>query len=277
MTSVRRRKSMSLVIYLALGIISFLVLFPFIFTISASLVDHYIGIRYIFDLIPSEPTLKYYRKFVTDLLFWRWMFNSIFVATAVSVAKMFIDSAAGYALAIKRFPGRNMMINLCLFAMAIPFFIPFLPNFFIVRNFGWLNTYWALIIPPLSIPMGVFLSLQFLRVIPRELVEAARIDGCSELGIYRRIILPVSKPLLGALGVYYFLIMWTAFLWPYVVTTGEDMKVIPVAVAALRTAYVPNYSPGAALVVFSFVPISVFFLVMQGYLNRVIGLGVVRK
>lgn len=265
------------VLYLVAGFISLLVIFPFVFTFSAAFSDRYIGISSIWDLIPKNPTVNHFIRFATDLLYLRWLLNSVLVASIVSIGKMFVDSAAGYALAKKRFFGKKAIINLCLLTLSIPFTITFLPNYYIVKNLGWINTYWALIVPLYSIPLGVFLSLQFIRTIPTELIEASRMDGCSEFGIYWRILLPVCAPLLGGLGLYYFLVSWTSFLWPLVVNTADKMKTLTVGITALKIQYSPNYSVSAAMVTLGFVPVSIFFLFMQGYFKQVIGMGVVKK
>lgn len=271
------RTLIRLIPYIGLVIISVSVLLPFAFTISASVVHQFIGVKSLSELIPQNPTLEHYRKLVGGHIFLRWVFNSVFVAGVVSVAKMFIDSLAGYAFAKIKFPGRKILLFLCLSTMAVPFVVTFLPNFFIMKHMHWINTYWSLIIPPLATPLGVFLAIQFIRIIPTELIEASRIDGCSEFGIYWKVILPVCKPLLASIAIYYFLVTWIGFLWPFIVTTQRAMKVIPVGMSEFRTKYATDYSVIGAMAILSLLPIGVFFLTMQKYFVMVVGLSVGKK
>jgi multiple sugar transport system permease protein len=273
----RERKEITVGAYLTMVLLSFIAIFPFLFTLSAAISARYIGINSLSELIPKNPTLVHFVGFFNNGLFWRWMFNSFFVALIVCAGKIFIDSAAGYAIAKKSFFGRKAVINICLLTMAVPFAITFLPNFYTMNRLGWLNSYQALIIPMYSIPLGVFLAMQFMSTIPSELISAGQIDGCSEIGIYWKIIMPICKPLIGGIGLYYFLISWIDFLWPLIINTKDNMKVLPVAITAMRTQYVPNSSVSAALVVLSFFPITVIFLLLQKYFKQVIGMGAVKK
>lgn len=273
----RRSRETTVIVYLVMILISLIALFPFLFTLSASLNERYIGISSFSDLVPKNPTMMHFLQFVSQALFWRWMFNSFFVAVMVCLGKIFIDSAAGYSIAKKKFWGRKIVINLCLLTMAIPFAITFLPNFYTMNRLRWLNSYQALIIPVFSMPIGVFLSIQFMSTIPSELIDASQIDGCSELGIYWRIILPVCVPLLAGLGLYYFLISWIDFIWPLIINTDERMKTLPVAITALRTNYVPNYSVSSSMVVISFFPIIIVFLILQNSFKQIVALGAIKK
>jgi ABC-type glycerol-3-phosphate transport system permease component len=145
----------------------------------------------------------------------------------------------------------------------IPPAVLILPLFFIVRDLGGVDTYWALIVPGLANPVGIFMMRGFIQGLPRSLEDAARLEGCSEFNIYRLIILPLVRPGLVVLGIYTFLTQYISFAWPLVVTTQEDMRVLTTGVASLRPQHDPDWGLISAGAILSMVPITIVFLMFQ--------------
>jgi multiple sugar transport system permease protein len=165
------------------------------------------------------------------------MLNSIVVTTTVTVALVAISSLAAFAFARLNFTGRDKIFIGYLATMMIPSAVTIIPSFLVLRSLGWLNSYAALIIPPLFSAYGVFLLRQFFLSIPRELEEAATLDGCSPWGVYWRIVLPLSKPALIALAILTFVSNWRSFLWPLIVTHTSDKFTLPLALGQFQEMY----------------------------------------
>ena len=210
-----------------------------------------------------HPTLKPYIDLFTLLPMARSLFNSVFVATAVTLSNVFFCSLAGYAFAKFRFPGRDIIFFTLISSMMIPWQVNLVPGFLIIRNLGWLNTYWALIIPKLALPFGIFLCRQYIMSIPNDLIEAARIDGCSEFGIYRRVIVPLLTPALATLAIFTFLGQWNDFVWPLIVIQEGNMRTVPLIIAVLNGQFGSNFAMIMAGAVVITVPMIIVFLIFQ--------------
>ena len=211
----------------------------------------------------KHPTVKPYTELFTLLPMARSLFNSIFVASAVTLSNMLFGSLAGYAFAKLRFPGRDVMFMALISAMMIPWQVFLIPGFVIVRNLGWLNTFWALIIPNLAMPFGIFLCRQYIVSIPDGLIEAARIDGYNELGIYWRIILPLITPALATLAIFTFLSQWNSFVWPLIVTQSSQMRTVPLIIAVLNGQFGANFAMMMAGALVVTLPMLLVFLAFQ--------------
>jgi multiple sugar transport system permease protein len=203
------------------------------------------------SLIPKHPTLENFSYVFTQLPFTRYILNTFFVAGTITVVALFFHSMAGYAFARLRFPGRDL-IFLSIFAtflVSLPVII--VPLFILVRQLGMVNNYAGLIIPAIFNAFGIFLLRQFYLGIPGELQEAAIIDGASYWGIYWNIMLPLSRPILSALAVFFFLVNWNSFLWPLTITTNQDLWMVQVAIASFHSQYSAawNYIMAASAVV----------------------------
>ncbi len=210
-----------------------------------------------------HPTFRPYRDLFTLLPMARALFNSLFVATTVTLSNMLFCSLAGYAFAKLRFPGRDAIFLALLFSMMIPWQVNLIPGFVIVRELGWLNTYWALIIPKLALPFGIFLCRQYILSIPDSLIEAARIDGCSELNIYSKVILPLLTPALATLAIFTFLAQWNDFVWPLIVIQSGGMRTVPLIIQVLNGQFGGNFAIIMAGALVVTVPMIIVFLVFQ--------------
>ncbi|MGC4939139.1 carbohydrate ABC transporter permease [Kribbella sp. DT2] len=219
--------------------------------------------------LPQAPTTQNYDDLFNKANFPRYFFNSTVVALAVTAGNLAFCSMIGYALAKLRFKGRNALFVLVLATLMVPGMVTFVPLFVFVTNAGLANSYPGLILPFLVSPFGVFLMRQFFSGLPDDLMDAGRVDGTSELGIFARIMLPLTRPALATLGILTFLGSWNNFLWPLVIAQTEDKYTLPVALALYSTGQnAQNYGllmAGAVVVV---VPVLVMFVIFQRHVTK---------
>jgi multiple sugar transport system permease protein len=214
-------------------------------------------------LIPSGIHWRNYPDALDAAPFGRFFLNS-FLVTAASVAgNLVFCSLAGYAFARLRFFGRDVLFVLLLATLMVPFQVIMIPTFLIVHKLGLVNSLWALILPNLVTPFGIFLLRQFFRTLPIELEEAARIDGCSRLGVLLRVVLPLSMPALATLGIVTFLWTWNDFLWPLIVITSTDHSTVQLGLASFQGAHQPNWSLLMAGNMMALAPMLVVFVFAQ--------------
>ena len=252
-------------IYGVLIVAGIIAVVPFLYVISTSLKDTAALFSYPPEWIPSEPTVGNFRTLLEEYPYVRWTLNSLIVASAVTIIKVIIDSMAGYAFAKMSFPGRDVLFLVVLMTLMVPFAATLIPLFIIVRNLNLTNTYPGLILPALASPIGIFMMRQFIESLPSDLENAARLDGCSEFQIFRRVILPLMKPGLVVLGVFTFMTQWTSYLWPLVISTREDMLTLTVGVQSLRSLFSIDWGLLSAGAVLSLLPLMLVFLFLQRY------------
>jgi multiple sugar transport system permease protein len=262
------------VIYTVLVLGAFVMLLPFVWMLSSSFMSTQEVIARPLTWIPSELRFENYEALSDAIPLGRMYLNSMFVTTLTTLGILLTSSLAGYGFAKFQFPGRDVLFLLVLATMMIPFFVVLLPIFYMVSQLGWINTYQGLIVPNIVTGFGIFLMRQYMLSLPDEVLDAARIDGASEFEIYWRIALPLSTPVIGALGILAFVYQWNNFLWPLVVARSSDMWTVPVGLNSLRvyasSAEVINLQmAGAALAI---VPVMIVFLLLQRYFVRGIAL-----
>jgi len=206
-----------------------------------------------------------------------WFFNSFYIAVVVTIGILLFDSMAGYVLAKKRFPGRNLIFWSIIATMMIPGQVTLVPLFIMVRNFGIMDTHWALIFPDLAMVFGVFLMRQFMHSIPDELLDAAKIDGASEWKTYWKIVIPLAKPGLAALGIFTFMNVWNSFLWPIIVLNDANLYTLPVGLKTLQDANLASFKllmSGAAI---ASIPMIIVFMLFQRHFVKGLTLGGVKE
>ncbi len=254
-----------LLTYLVLIIACVAALFPFLYIISLSFKQSTALVSYPPQWIPNPPYYGNYTLLLFGKPFLRWGFNTLFVASSITVVKLFFDSLSGYAFAKMDFPLKEPLFILILATLMIPFAATLIPTFLIVRNLQMQNSYWGLILPGLASPIGIFMMRQFIESLPNDLENAARLDGCSEFYIYWRIILPLVRPALAVLGIFIFMTQWQAFVWPLVITNTEDMRVLTVGLASLKGQWVTDWGLVAAGSVLIMLPVTLVFIFFQRY------------
>lgn len=236
---------------------------PFFYVISASLKDQGALFHYPPVWVQIPPSFENYQRLLFETGFPRWMLNTLIVATSVTTLKLFLDSMAGYALAKLEFTGKRAVFLLMIILLMVPFAALLIPLWSIAHHLHITNTYLALILPPLANPLGVFLMRQFILGLPKDLENAARLEGVSEFGIYWRIVLPLVKPGLVVLAVIIFTDQFMSFVWPLVAATNDDLLVLTVGVASLRAKGGVNFGLWSAAAVLSLLPIAIFFFALQ--------------
>jgi multiple sugar transport system permease protein len=249
--------------HLILILVAITLVTPFIYVISASFKDSKSIFAYPPTLLPIPPYTGNYERLISQTGFVRWIANTFFVATTVTVLKVFLDSMAGYALAKLRFRGKRLVFASLLILLMVPLGVLIVPLWTVAHTLNINDTYLALILPPLANPLGVFLMRQFILSLPKDLENAARLDGVSEFGIYRRIILPLVKPGLVVLAIIVFTDQFMSFIWPLVSTSSDDLQVLTVGLASFRAKGGVDYGIWSAAAIMSLVPIAILFFVLQ--------------
>jgi ABC-type glycerol-3-phosphate transport system permease component len=212
--SASRRTISSLLLNIVVALGGIITVAPLVWMVSASFKPLNEIYAYPPTIIPTNFSTGNYERLFTDWPFLNWYGNSLVVAVLQTVAVLFFTSLAGFGFAKYRFKGSKFLFILLLGSTMIPFQLILVPLFIFMSRLSWTNSYWCLIIPFMAPAVGIFLMRQFLQSIPTELIEAARIDGASEFGIYWRVILPLARPALAAQAVLTFLGAWNSFLWP---------------------------------------------------------------
>ena len=226
-------------------------------------------------LVPRRPTLGNFREVLgnpEEIPIARWFANSVFISTCVAFLVVTVDSLAAYGLARLNLPGKKWVFAVIVATLMVPGQILLVPVYLILNRLGWLDTPLALIVPAGAGAFGVFLLHQFFLGIPRELEEAAALDGCSPFGIYWRIILPVSRPVLATLAIFTFVGSWNDFLGPLVFLDSVDKYTLPVGIALFQTSYYTEYGLTLAASVLCTAPVLIVFLICQRHIIQGVAL-----
>ena len=236
---------------------------PFLWMLSASLKPLSEVILIPPTWIPRQPTLTNYLEVWNELGFSRYFFNSAFASIAAVVGVLLTSSMAGYAFTRYRFPGRRAIFLLILATMMIPSQVLMIPCFILMVHLGWVDTYAGLIAPSLVSAFGIFMMRQFMQGIPSELIDAARIDGCSEPRILWSIVMPLCRPALATLAVFTFLTNWGALLWPLIIANSSQHWTLPVALSKFTEQYISRTNLQMAASTITFVPVLILFFLAQ--------------
>jgi multiple sugar transport system permease protein len=242
---------------------------PFVWMVLASLKTD-ADIRRIPPTIwPDPPSGDNYRRVVDAFPFWRFAANSLGIAVASTALQLVTASTAAYAFARIQFPGRNLLFALYLATMMIPLQVVIVPLFIEMRNLGLVDSYAALLLPTIVSSFGVFLLRQAFLALPRELDEAAFIDGAGHFTVFFRVLLPLTGPMLATFAVFAFMATWNSFLWPLVITQASDLHVtLPVGLSRLNGRFSTDWNVIMAGSVMTVVPIVAFYLVTQRWVIR---------
>lgn len=250
-------------------------IFPFYWVVTGSFKLQTVATTIPPEWFPLKPTLANWSELFKNPVE-RWMLNSFIIAFLEMISICVVSSLAGYVLAKKSFPGRIIIFTMFVAAMALPKQVILVPLFTMLADFGWVNTYKGLILPAIGWPFGVFLMKQFAQTIPGELIEAAKIDGSSEIRLFTTIILPLLKPAVGALAIFTFITSWNDYFSQLIMTRSTSMMTLPLGVATLRGEFTTNYGllmAGAAL---ASVPMIAIFLLFQKAFTQGITMGAVK-
>lgn len=255
-------------------VLVFITLFPFFWMVITSFKPQGTGLS--MTIIPQNPTLENFRLVLTQYKFGRYFLNSFVVAILGATFSTLFAVCAAYAFAKRRFFFKNGLFLLFLSAMMVPGMMFMIPQFVLVARLGWINSYRAMVVPHLANVFGLFLLTQFIRQIPTSLIEAGRIDGASEVGIIKAVVLPLAMPIVATVFLLSFQFHWNNFLWQLIVTTNESMYTVPVGLAMFRTAYEDLHTLRMAASSISIFPIAMLFLFAQRYFIRGLTEGAVK-
>jgi multiple sugar transport system permease protein len=261
----RRRRLAAVALYAMLVLGAVLALLPMVWMVSASLMPTGEANSYPPRLFPSKVTFEHYTALFTGLNLERYLLNSTIVALTATLISVLVNSMAGYAFAKFRFRGRDALFRLLTTALVIPVQVAMLPLFLLMKQLGLINSYWGVIIPSMASIFGIFLIRQYTLSLPDDLLDAARVDGASELRIYWSVVLPVIRPILATLGIWTFLATWNDFMWPLIVLSDERRYTLPVALANLVGEHVMDTELMMAGSVLTVLPVLLVFLVLQRY------------
>jgi multiple sugar transport system permease protein len=253
--------------YLWLALLGLLFVAPLVWMVATSLKSPDEMASTGLDLLPSSPTLQAYSKILgrSQTPVFQWFLNSVMAATLQTVLILVTASMAAYALARMQFPGRRVVTGVVLATLFVPPVALVIPNYVIVANFGWLDSLTAVIVPGAAGAFGVFFLRQFFLSLPKELEEAALIDGAGRFRVFWQVILPLSKPALATLALLSFLTNWNDFLWPLYVLFSPERLTLQPGLSTLQSAYQTDYATIMAGGVVASVPVLLLFLATQRF------------
>ena len=253
-----------------------LTIFPLAWMLSVSFMAPGEASHFPPPLLPSHPTLANYRELFTHAGIGRYFANSVMLALAATALSLLFNVGAGYAFAKLQFRGRERIFKLLLAALVIPGQVAMLPLFLILKQMGLVNTYFGVLVPAAASIFGIFLVRQYALTIPDALLEAARLDGASEIRIFRSIVLPLLSPILVTLAIFSFLASWNDFMWPLIILNDKELYTLPVALASLAREHVQDNEMMMAGSVLTIFPVLLLFLVMQRYYIKGLLMGSVK-
>jgi len=264
MKKINVKKLQIFILYIALSIGAFLMIFPFLWGIFTSFKTMSEIMHTPPTFWPKNPTLKNYNEVLKTIPIVQYYLNSLLVTSITTLSVLFTGSLTGYIFAKFEFLGKKVLFTLILASMMIPFAVTMVPLYITLNFFGLIDSYGALIIPLLTTPFSIFLICQYIKgSITTEMLEASRIDGCSEFGIYLRIIIPQIKPALAALAIFNFMSVWNLYIWPLVAVNSTELRTLPVGIAMLRGQYQTRWDLISAATVLAVVPALIMFFILQ--------------
>jgi arabinosaccharide transport system permease protein len=263
----KKNYGLTVIIFIICLVTAFFTLTPFLFMLISSFKPGQELLRYGINLKidTAVMNLNNYVLLYTESnsIYFRWFFNSVLIALIQTSMSVVLSSMVGYGLAVYRFKGQIIVFSLVLVLMMVPVEILLLPLYKLMIDIRLYNTYAGIILPYAVSPFAVFFFRQYITGIPKDYVDAARIDGCSEFRIYARIMMPLMGPAIGAMTILLAMGSWNAFVWPMIVSGAREMMTLPVGLSTMITPYGNNFNmlmPGAVLAV---IPIAIIFLCMQ--------------
>lgn len=223
--------------YFCLIVTAVSMIYPFFAMLNLSLVPNGEIFNQGGKLLYSPLTLDNYVSVFEKIPLWKYFINSLFVASVTTAGQVIISALAGYAFARLKFKGRDVLFLIILITMLVPPQVNIIPLFFLMRQFHWINTYQALILPGIFGGLGIFMMRQYFLTLPKDLEESAKIDGCNILTTFFKIALPLAVPAVATLSIFTFVTTWNSFMWPLIVTNTESMRTLPVGLAIFKGSF----------------------------------------
>ncbi|MDN5342492.1 carbohydrate ABC transporter permease [Oceanotoga sp. DSM 15011] len=252
-----------IICYVVLSLFAVVMIMPFIWMILSTFKPQNELMTFPPKFFPKHFTLDNYKEVLTTVPFFKYYLNSLLVTTVSVILVLFTSSTAGFAFAKYQFKGKNQIFKLLVSAMMIPFPVTIIPLYIMIYTLGLVDSYIALIITGIVSIFGTFLMRQFILGIPNDLLDAARIDGCNEWMVYRKIILPNIKPVLSALAIFSFMGVWNAFLWPLLVVNGDKHRTVQLGVQYFTQQYGDLVHLQITAAAMAVLPIIILYLFLQ--------------
>ncbi len=253
----------SILLNVVLLVLALVTIIPFIWMLISSFAPNSEIVKITGSLFPTPSTFQNYIDVQEKFNFMRMFANSLFIAVLTTVIIIYTSSLMGFVFAKFRFKGKNLLFGVVLSTMMLPWAVTIIPKYEMMVDFGWLNTYKALIIPSMVSGFGIFMFRQAISQIPDELIEAARVDGASDFYIFHRIILPMSQNAIASLAIFQFLWSWEDFLWPYLMINDESKQLLSVGLRLFNGQYGTDYGGLFAATAISIIPVVVIYIVFQ--------------
>jgi ABC-type glycerol-3-phosphate transport system permease component len=251
------------ILYALFSVVAIIFTLPFFLMLSNAFKTSAEIVRIPPTFIPRDPSFNAFRTVIDEAPYFRWFGNSLLVSITVTLMVLLTSSLAGYIFAKFSFPGRDVIFVLLLMTMMVPFPVLLIPSYLIVNEMGLINSLWALIVPGIASAFGIFLMRQFIAGIPNDLIEAARLDGASEWAIYARIIVPLARPPMAALGIFTFLAAWNDYLWPLIVINDLHRSTLPLALTFFNDQHSQRYDLVMAAAAMAVIPVIIVFVIFQ--------------
>lgn len=258
-----------------LTLVTVVFIFPFYWVITGAFKTRIDSLKLPPQWLPSNPTLESWQTLFKQPA-WQWLYNSIFIAVVTMVLVCAVSALAGYVLAKKRFTGGTLIFSIFVFAMALPKQVVLVPLVKQISAMGFHNTSWAVILPAVGWPFGIFLMKQFSETIPTELLEAAKIDGCSELSTFINIVLPIVKPGIAALTIFTFISAWNDYFLQLIMLNTRTNLTLQLGLATLQGEFATDYGVLMAGASLAAIPIVIMFLAFQKSFTQGITIGAVK-
>ncbi len=252
-----------ILIYIVLTIVCIITLVPLVWLVAATIKkpDEVLSVKYPF--FSPHPTMENYVTLFEKVAFLRYFMNSVFITCTTVITTLFFSSLGGFALAKYEFKGKGFIVGLMVATMMIPGTLTLAPSYELMFKLGLVDTYQGLIIPAAVSVFGIFLFRQSIQAVPDELIHAARIDGCTEFGIYWSVVMPVVRPMIGAFCLMTFMGSWNGFLWPQILLHSNERFTLPIALNQMISTYNNDYGMLMAGTLLSVLPVVVLFFALQ--------------
>jgi len=262
--------------YILLIVVSCIFLFPILWVIISSFKPQSELFTYPLTILPRKTTIENYVNAFASGDFITYYTNSIFVSVVATFLTITINVMAGYALSKFYFRGRDLIFYIMISTLMIPLQAIMIPIFLLLKKLGLLNSLWGIIIPPAATPTGVFLARQYIQTIPNSYIEAARMDGASELRIFLNIIVPLAQPIIATIAIFSFMWRWNDFLWPFIVISSKRKMTLQLALANFVGQFQINWGNLLAMTVVTMIPMIIVFLALQRYFVQGLSAGGVK-
>lgn len=257
---IKKKEVLLPIINMMVGI---LIISPILYALGVSLMEPGQVFEYPPKIIPRSFYIQNYKDVLRSVPIIRYLFNSMVVSVAVTAGQVVMASLAAYTFSFFEFKGKSLLFVIILSTMMIPWEATIIANYLTISAWGWLDTYQAFIVPYLTTAMGIFLMRQYYLTLPKELQEAATIDGCGSFRFFTSIVIPLSKPAVGSLGVYAFLSIWNQYLWPLLITNNDTMRTVQIGITRLQDAEAQAFGVVMAGIMWVLLPSILVFILGQ--------------